>query len=231
MSLQTLPKIFCAIDTNNIDIAVAMAQTLKGVCGIKLGLEFFNAHGVKGVKDVMKTVPDMPLFLDLKYHDIPNTVAGAIAAVTYRLKPTYINVHASGGLDMMKAAKAACPSDTKLLAVTVLTSIDDAVLDSVGQGNNTQQQVKKLALLAKAAGCDGVVCSSYDIDIIRDACGSDFITMVPGIRPEGSGNADQKRVMTPKEAVAKGATHLVIGRPITQAEDPKSTAQSILDSF
>lgn len=226
-----LPKIFCAIDTNNIDIAIETAKTIQGLCGLKLGLEFFNAHGVKGVKDVMKAVPDMPLFLDLKYHDIPNTVAGAIHAVTYRLKPAYLNVHASGGLEMMKAAKGACPSGTKLLAVTVLTSIDADILDSVGQGKDTQEQVKKLALLAKEAGCDGVVCSSHDIEIIRAACGDDFITMVPGIRPEGSDKGDQKRIMTPKQAMDKGASHLVIGRPITQADDPKAAVKKILETL
>lgn len=228
---MTLPKIFCAIDTNNIDTAIKTAQSIEGLCGIKLGLEFFNAHGVKGIKDVMKTLQDVPLFLDLKYHDIPNTVAGAIRAVTYRLKPTYINVHATGGLDMMKAAKNACPPETKLLAVTVLTSIDADTLESVGQGKDTAAQVERLALLAKEAGCDGVVCSSHEIDIIRNACGDDFITMVPGIRPEGFDNDDQKRIMTPKEAMGKGATHLVIGRPITQADNPNQMAQDIINTL
>jgi len=228
---MTLPKIFCAIDTNDINQATKIVQSISDTCGIKLGLEFFNAHGVKGVKDILKIVGDVPLFLDLKYHDIPNTVAGAIRAVTYRLKPAFLNVHASGGLDMMKAAKDACPEGTKLLAVTVLTSIDADTLDSVGQGSDASAQVKKLALLAKEAGCDGVVCSSHEIEAIRAACGDDFITMVPGIRPEGSDAGDQKRIMTPKEAVQKGATHLVIGRPITQADEPTKMAREILSSL
>lgn len=228
---MTYTKIFCAVDTNDINVATKTAQSIKGLCGIKLGLEFFNAHGVKGVKDVMKSIGDVPLFLDLKYHDIPNTVAGAVRAVTYRLKPTYINVHACGGLDMMKAAKGACPPETKLLAVTVLTSIDADTLNSVGQGDNPKAQVVRLAKLAKEAGCDGVVCSSHEIETIRDACGDDFITMVPGIRPEGTNAGDQKRIMTPKEAVDKGATHLVIGRPITQADDPAQMAKDIIDTL
>jgi orotidine-5'-phosphate decarboxylase len=228
---MTLPKIFCAIDTNHMDCAVEIAQSIEGVCGVKLGLEFFNAHGVKGVKQVMKAVSDTPLFLDLKYHDIPNTVAGAIRAVTQGIKPAYINVHATGGLDMMTAAKNACPPETKLLAVTVLTSIDSDALDSVGQGTDTTSQVKRLALLAKQAGCDGVVCSSHEIEIIRQACGDDFITMVPGIRPAGADVGDQKRIMTPREAVDKGATHLVIGRPITQATDPATAAQNIIETL
>jgi orotidine-5'-phosphate decarboxylase len=231
MTNNPLPKIFCAVDTNHMDRAIDLAQSVQGVCGVKLGLEFFNAHGVKGVKQVMKTVNNTPLFLDLKYHDIPNTVAGAIRAVTQGIKPAFINVHATGGLDMMKAAKESCPPETKLLAVTVLTSIDGDTLDSVGQGNDPKSQVKRLALLAKQAGCDGVVCSSHEIEIIRETCGDDFITMVPGIRPAGTDVGDQKRIMTPAEAVNKGASHLVIGRPITQADDPSQTATDILGTL
>lgn len=214
-----------------MDRAIDIAQSIQGICGVKLGLEFFNAHGVKGVKQVMKTVNDTPLFLDLKYHDIPNTVAGAIRAVTQGIKPAFINVHATGGLDMMKAAKEACPAETKLLAVTVLTSIDADTLDSVGQGNDPKSQVQRLALLAKDAGCDGVVCSSHEIEIIRETCGDDFITMVPGIRPAGADVGDQKRIMTPREAVNKGASHLVIGRPITQADNPSQTAMDIIKTI
>ncbi len=186
---------------------------------------------LKALKQVMKTVNDTPLFLDLKYHDIPNTVAGAIRAVTQGIKPAFINVHATGGLDMMKAAKEACPAETKLLAVTVLTSIDADTLDSVGQGNDPKSQVQRLALLAKDAGCDGVVCSSHEIEIIRETCGDDFITMVPGIRPAGADVGDQKRIMTPREAVNKGASHLVIGRPITQADNPSQTAMDIIKTI
>jgi len=132
---------------------------------------------------------------------------------------------------MMKAAKDACPPETKLLAVTVLTSIDAETLNSVGQGNDPKSQVERLAKLAKDAGCDGVVCSSHEIETIRNACGDDFITMVPGIRPAGSAIGDQKRIMTPKEAIDKGATHLVIGRPITQADNPAQMARDIIETL
>lgn len=226
-----LPKIFCAVDTNDIDRACAIVSKIKDTCGIKLGLEFFNAFGVSGVKKVIENAPEAPLFLDLKYHDIPNTVAGAIRAVSEHLRPAFLNVHATGGLEMMKAAKAACPEGTKLLAVTVLTSIDAQTLYAVGQGDNPKEQVKRLALLTKEAGLDGVVCSSHEIEIIREACGDDFITMVPGIRPAGSATGDQKRVMIPHEAVEKGASHLVIGRPITQADNMKNAAEEIVNSL
>ena len=226
---MTLPKIFCAIDTNEMDLAIALVKQLDGICGIKLGLEFFNAPGVVGVLKVMEYATDVPLFLDLKYHDIPNTVAGAVRAVTQNLKPAYLNVHASGGLEMMKAAKDACPPETKLLAVTVLTSMDAENLRAVGQEADTAAQVERLAKLTQEAGLDGVVCSAHEIELIRRACGHDFVTMVPGIRPAGSATGDQKRVMTPKEAVDKGATHLVIGRPITQANDPAQAAREIIN--
>lgn len=225
------PRIFCAIDTNNIERAIHLAETVAPYCGIKLGLEFFNAHGLAGVQSVMDSVTNTPLFLDLKYHDIPNTVAGAVRAVTETLKPAYLNVHASGGLEMMKAAKDACPTQTKLLAVTVLTSMDFETLRSVGQDANAQTQVERLAKLAQQAGLDGVVCSSHEIEMIRKSCGDDFITMVPGIRPAGSDVGDQKRIMTPQEAVSKGATHLVIGRPITGSDDPALAARQIAQSL
>ena len=228
---HTHPKIFCAVDTNDVTRAIETAQSIEGLCGVKLGLEFFNAHGVEGVKKVMNSVSDTPLFLDLKYHDIPNTVAGAVCAVTQTLKPAYLNIHATGGVEMMKAAKEACPPETKLLAVTVLTSIDSQTLDSVGQGDDPKAQVARLAQLTQQAGLDGVVCSSHEIELIREACGDDFVTMVPGIRPAGSAVGDQKRIMTPKEAIEKGATHLVIGRPITQADDPRRIVQEILSNL
>jgi orotidine-5'-phosphate decarboxylase len=225
---NNLPIIFCAIDTPDIDQAIQTAQSLQSTCGIKLGMEFFNAHGPQGVQAVMDANKGTPLFLDLKYKDIPNTVAGSIRAVTQTVEPAFLNVHADGGAAMMRAAKAACPPETKLLAVTILTSIDPDALDEIGQGRDTVAQVRKLALLAQESGLDGVVCSSHEIEAVRAACGDDFILMVPGIRPEGSAANDQKRIMTPKQAKDKGATHLVIGRPITQSESPAQTAQAIV---
>lgn len=225
------PVIFAAIDTNDLEHAKDLMFAIAPVTsGIKLGLEFFNAFGPQGVEIMLAEKPDAQLFLDLKFHDIPNTVAGAVKAITSRLKPAYINVHAAGGEDMMKAAKAACPSTTKMLAVTVLTSLDDTALSAVGQGSSSAQ-VKKLAKLAQECGLDGVVCSAHEIDMLRKECGPGFILMVPGIRPEGSSADDQKRIMTPKLALEKGASHLVIGRPITAAPDPAQAAKDILSSL
>jgi orotidine-5'-phosphate decarboxylase len=226
-----MPRIFCAIDTNDITRAKYLIDQVKGLCGIKLGLEFFNAYGADGVKRVMTHAKDIPLFLDLKYHDIPNTVAGAVRAVTDQLNIAYLNVHASGGMDMMKAAKDACPNETKLLAVTVLTSIDNVTLASVGQCYEPSDQVKNLAELTHKSDLDGVVCSPHEIGLVRASCGDDFITMVPGIRPAGSDIGDQKRVMTPLDAVQMGVTHMVIGRPITGSENPRKATEDILQSL
>ncbi len=222
-------QIFCAIDTPDVNIAKSLIGSIwPVVSGIKLGLEFFNANGPSGVEIVLENYPDAQLFLDLKYHDIPNTVAGAIHAASYRLKPAYINLHASGGLDMMRAAKDACAGNTRILAVTVLTSLDDTGLAQVGQHTPAEDQVRRLAALAAEAGMDGVVCSAREIEVLRKDLGDDFVLMVPGIRPSGSDAGDQKRIMTPEEAIRKGASHLVIGRPITAASDPAEAARQIL---
>ncbi len=230
--------VFVAIDTPDLARAKALVSMLRDAgCGIKLGLEFFNRHGPQGIRDVMDGV-DAPLFLDLKFHDIPNTVAGAVRAAV-ALRPAYLNVHAGGGAAMMQAACDAakeaaaqenvpCPG---LLAVTVLTSLDDPALEAVGQSVPAGDQVERLALLAKKSGMDGVVCSAHEIERLRAACGAGFALMVPGIRPAGSAANDQKRIMTPERAIAGGATHLVIGRPITQAEDPAAAARAILETL
>lgn len=232
-------KIFCAIDTTDIAKAKSLAAAIAPVTGaIKLGLEFFNANGPQGVREVLSAVPGAPLFLDLKFHDIPNTVAGAVRAAT-RLGPAYLNVHASGGAGMMRAAADAAREESArlgiaapvLLGVTVLTSLDDAALEDVGQKTPASDQVRRLAELSQKAGLGGVVCSAHEIATLRAACGRDFVLMVPGIRPAGSETADQKRVMTPRAAIAAGATHLVIGRPITGAPDPAAAARAILESL
>ena len=176
--MTLIPQIFCAIDTPDTKRAGDIISAINGICGIKLGLEFFNAQGVAGLKSIQQIAPETPIFLDLKYHDIPNTVAAAIRAVTSDFTPAFLNVHASGGLEMMRAAKDACPKGTKLLAVTVLTSLDSDNLQSVGQDSDTQTQVVRLAKLTQEAGLDGVVCSSHEIELIRKACGDDFICLV-----------------------------------------------------
>lgn len=224
-------RIFCSIDTTEVETARRIAGQVAGlVGGVKLGLEFFIAQGPAGVRAVVGA-DGPPLFLDLKLHDIPNTVAGGIRAAL-PLKPAFMTIHASGGPAMMRAAAeaaAAAGADRpKILAVTVLTSLDDGDLGAVGQSLPVADQVTRLARLARESGVDGVVCSPAEVALVRAACGPDFILMVPGIRPSWSATNDQKRVMTPAEALALGADHLVIGRPITGEADPAAAARRIV---
>ncbi|MFA5592891.1 MAG: orotidine-5'-phosphate decarboxylase [Micavibrio sp.] len=225
-----LPLIYCAIDTGDLGLATELsAAVAEAGCGVKLGLEFFNAHGPRGVQTLLENRVRPSIFLDLKYHDIPNTVAGAVKAAS-SLDVAYLNVHASGGAAMMRQALAACAPKTRLLSVTVLTSLDDSALEEVGQDGPALAQVTRLARLTHGCGLAGVVCSAHEVRQLRNALPDDFILMVPGIRPEGSEAGDQKRIMTPRQAVEAGATHLVIGRPITQAADPAAAAKAILAS-
>lgn len=220
--------IFVALDTPDLARALAVAQAVKPhVGGLKVGLEFISALGPDAVRRIVEV--GLPVFADTKFHDIPNTVAGAARAIAM-LGVAMFNVHASGGGEMMRAAAEAIADihpRPLLVAVTVLTSLDDAALASVGQRGPAAAQVERLAALAKAAGLDGVVCAAHEIAVVRKACGPDFLTVVPGIRPSGSNAADQRRVVTPAEARAAGADILVVGRPITAAADPAKAAQSI----
>jgi orotidine-5'-phosphate decarboxylase len=231
--MSDLPKIYCAVDTADLDRALALAAALQRAgCGIKLGLEFFNANGPQGIKEIRDAYPDLSLFLDLKFHDIPNTVAGAVRSVA-DLEPDYLNVHASGGVDMMQAAYAALHQEiehkaVRLLAVTILTSLTDEMLTDIGYAQKADKAVLQLAALTAKAGLDGVVCSAKEIEALRKQHDPDFTLMVPGIRPAGSDAGDQRRVMTPQDALAAGATHLVIGRPITKADDPYRAAMDIM---
>ncbi|HPQ50100.1 MAG: orotidine-5'-phosphate decarboxylase [Alphaproteobacteria bacterium] len=234
-----MTKVFCAIDTPDLSRAVSLSSVLSNTgCGLKLGLEFFMSNGPVGVQSIRNAYPDIPIFLDLKFHDIPNTVAGALRAVT-RLDVQYLNLHAGGGLEMMRAGLDAVHFEAdrlgiaapRLLAVTVLTSIDQASLSGVGVDADIENQVLRLARLTKNAGLAGVVCSAKEIEILRKDLGDDFILMVPGIRPQGSDNQDQKRVMSPVEAINLGASHLVIGRPITEAVDPQIAVADIMSSL
>ncbi|PWC56219.1 orotidine-5'-phosphate decarboxylase [Azospirillum sp. TSO22-1] len=227
-------RIFCAVDTTELDAAQALCRQLAGlVGGVKLGLEFFVAHGPAGVRAVIGE-DGPPLFLDLKLHDIPNTVAGGVRAAL-PLKPAFMTIHTSGGPAMMRAAvEAAAQAGVqrpKILGVTVLTSMDDGDLESVGQRTPVAEQVVRLATVAKASGLDGVICSPNEVAAIRRACGPDFVLMVPGIRPAWAAKGDQKRVMTPAEALAAGADHLVIGRPITGEADPAAAARRIVEEI
>jgi orotidine-5'-phosphate decarboxylase len=227
--------IYVALDTTDVAKAASLARDLAPhVGGIKLGLEFFCANGPAGVAEVTAAARSLPLFLDLKLHDIPNTVAGALRAVE-RLRPRYVTIHATGGEAMMRAAAdaaAAMGADRpRLLGVTVLTSLDDGDLDAMGVTRRAGDQVLALAGLSRRAGLDGIVCSPHEVAAARAALGADFDIVVPGIRPAGGMAGDQKRVRTPREALADGATALVIGRPITAAPDPVGAARAIAASL
>ena len=224
--------VFVALDTPDLARALAIAKAVKPhVGGLKVGLEFISALGPDAVRKIVEV--GLPVFADTKFHDIPNTVAGAARAIAL-LGVRMFNIHASGGEAMMRAAAEAIADvhpRPLLIAVTVLTSLDDAALASVGQRGPSTAQVLRLAVLSKASGLDGVVCSAHEIASVRKACGPDFLTVVPGIRPSGSALEDQRRVMTPVEALAAGADVLVVGRPITAAPDPAKAAQSIVQEL
>jgi orotidine-5'-phosphate decarboxylase len=220
--------VFVALDTPDLKRALALAQAVKPyVGGLKVGIEFITAQGPDGIRAVVET--GVPVFADVKFHDIPNTVAGAARALA-GLGIAMFNVHAAGGEAMMAAAaEAVAPFQPKplLVAVTVLTSLDAAALDSVGQCGPVQDQVGRLAALARKSGLDGVVCSAHEIVTVKKAAGTKFLAVVPGIRPAGAALGDQKRVMGPAAAIAAGADILVIGRPITAAPDPAQAARAI----
>lgn len=216
--------IYVAIDTPDIDHARKLAKAVKRHAGgLKLGLEFFAANGPDGVGDIAHL--GLPIFLDLKLHDIPNTVAKAIQALRL-LEPAVLTVHAAGGRAMLEEAKAAAPAATKVVAVTVLTSLDDNDLAATGVKGSPHDQVERLAALAKSAGLDGIVCSGNEVTAARRGWGNGFF-VVPGIRPAEGSSADQKRVMTPRKAMDAGASILVIGRPVTGAPDPDEALRAI----
>ena len=220
--------VFVAIDTPDRGKAVALAKTLKGaVGGVKLGLEFFCAHGPAGVREVAAL--GLPVFLDLKLHDIPNTVAGAVNSLS-PLNPAILTVHAAGGRAMLEAAKRSAPVGCKVVAVTVLTSLDSSDLEAAGVSGTPAEQVERLAALARSSGLDGIVCSGAEVGAARAAWPEGFF-VVPGVRPAGGDVGDQKRVVTPGQALADGASVLVVGRPITGASDPAEAARSLLPSL
>ena len=232
-NISPIHRIFCAIDTPKLDEALLLADLLCGEVGaLKLGKEFFTAHGPEGVRKVAAF--GHKIFLDLKYHDIPNTVAGAIHAAK-RIECEVLTVHASGGSAMLRAAAEAANDSgkrrLKIVAVTVLTSLNGSDLAAVGQVDIISEQVLRLAKLAEASGLNGVVCSPWEIRALRSEMRDDFVLVVPGVRPERADAEDQKRVMTPGEAIAAGADYLVIGRPITRARDPVDAARRIVDEM
>ena len=226
-------KVLIALDYANEQDALDFVSKISPAdCRLKVGKEMFTYFGPQFVKKL--TEKGFDVFLDLKFHDIPNTVAKAVTAAA-ELGVWMVNVHASGGPEMMSKAKQALEKygdDAPLLiAVTILTSMDEAELKRLNVDKTPQEQVMFLANLAKESGLDGVVCSAQEATALKQALGQEFKLVTPGIRPAGSAKGDQKRVMTPKEAIDAGSDYLVIGRPITQATDPQATLIEINDSL
>lgn len=216
--------IYLALDLPRLDSALELARKVKGhVGGLKLGLEFFCAHGHHGVHELAHV--GLPIFLDLKLHDIPNTVAAAMQAI-HVLEPAIVTVHAAGGRAMMEDAKAAAGERTKVVAVTVLTSLDNDDLTAIGVPGEPHDQVLRLADLAQEAGLDGIVCSGQEVASVHKRWKDGYL-VVPGLRPAEGKLGDQKRTVTPRAARDAGASVLVIGRPISRAEDPVAAARAI----
>jgi orotidine-5'-phosphate decarboxylase len=227
------PRVFVALDFADADSAIALAMRLDPhECGIKVGSELFTAAGPEFVTQIVAR--GFNVFLDLKFHDIPNTVAGACAAAT-RLGVFMLNVHAAGGRAMLSAAREAVDQTARgrsiraprLIAVTVLTSLDAASLQEVGQDDSVLTQAMRLGALARDSGLDGVVCSAAEAGAMRKAFGNGFVLVTPGIRPVDAGGDDQSRIATPAAALASGADYLVVGRPITRAADPLAALAQI----
>ena len=244
MNEQARQKLILALDFPSLELAIDLAQNISHLIGIfKINIHLFTSSGPSAVGKLHQLGPD--IFLDLKFHDIPNTVKGAVSSAVGLPGMRLLDVHALGGLEMMRAARTARDEARsinlpvpKLLAITILTSMDTSTMRGVGIGGPASKRVVQLARLAKKAGMDGVVASHQEIRSIRRACGKDFLIVVPGIRPAaGAGAArkrksdDQARVGTPAEAIRAGADYLVIGRPITGAPDPVSAARAILNEI
>ena len=229
---NAISPIVVALDYPTQQQAIDMAKQLDpSQCRVKVGKELFTSAGPAVIEQLHKL--NFDVFLDLKFHDIPNTCAGAVAAAA-ELGVWMVNVHASGGERMMNAAAEAIANKNNkplLIAVTVLTSMEQEDLAGIGLDIEPQQQVKRLAQLARQSGMDGVVSSAQEIELIKELCGKDFLTVTPGIRPTGSAAGDQRRIMTPQEAVNIGGDFLVVGRPITQSTNPKQICIDIIDSL
>jgi orotidine-5'-phosphate decarboxylase len=235
MQIKANERIITALDVSDYQQATALVHSLKDDVGyFKVGMELYYSVGPRVIE--MIRGEGCKVFLDLKLHDIPNTVAQAAKALA-KTGVDMMNVHVSGGREMMKKTVEAVRSQTDapqplLIGVTILTSLDQqAVTDELGMSRSVGEQVKHWALMAKECGLDGVVASPQELGLIRSACGPDFVTVIPGVRPAWSEKNDQKRIMTPAEAIKAGATYLVIGRPITKADDPKHAALKIINEI
>lgn len=230
--MTTTSPIVVALDFPDMKQALLMADQLDpSLCRVKVGKELYTATGPAILEELHKR--NYEVFLDLKFHDIPNTCAKAVG-VAADLGVWMVNVHASGGQRMMEAARNELEKKSHkplLIGVTVLTSMEQSDLAGIGLDVDPMVQVERLAKLTQASGLDGVVCSAREVALIRDVCGPDFLTVTPGIRPEGSEVGDQKRVMTPKQAVDAGVDYMVIGRPVTQSQTPRKTIENILASL
>jgi orotidine-5'-phosphate decarboxylase len=231
-------RIIVALDTQDLGQAKEWVATLSGAVGaFKLGLEFLSAHGPQGVREIQAAGADK-VFADTKFCDIPNTVAGAVRSIC-GIEPWLLNVHAMSGYAAMNVARKAAEEYSDLtgkprpliIAVTVLTSLDQTALAEIGVAGSVEEEVVRLAKLSQASGMDGVVASPLEIRAIREACGPDFLIVTPGVRPSGGATHDQARVATPEAAIAAGADYLVIGRAITGAADPRAAAEAIAASL
>ena len=230
-------RIYVPLDNVGLEQSQRLSLMLKDqIGGVKIGKEFFTKFGPEGVTKIRNL--GVPIFLDLKFHDIPNTVAGAIRSAI-SLEPSILNVHAQGGRDMLLASRDAIDKEIEklgskpplLFGVTVLTSMDKSDLRETGVADSVLEQVKRLTLLCVETGLDGVVCSANEIKIVREVGGEDFKIITPGIRPAWSERGDQKRIVTPAEAIKRGGDFLVIGRPITQSKDPANSIRKIIDEI
>jgi orotidine-5'-phosphate decarboxylase len=224
--LRTPAPVAVALDAPDLERAVALAgSVVASVSTLKIGLEVYVRYGPEAVRALRAAAPDRAFFLDLKLHDIPNTVAGAARSVA-PLRPDILTVHATGGAAMIDAAAQALP-DTLIAAVTVLTSMSARDLEAVGLVGPPMDAVRRLAVLAVGAGARALVCSPQEVAAVRAEVGSDVLLITPGVRPPGADAGDQQRVATPQQALADGADLLVIGRPITGAADPAAAAAGI----
>jgi len=224
-----ITRLYIAVTSREMANMKALYDELAGLpVGLKVGLELFVKEGPPLLDEIRGA--GFPLFLDLKFHDIPFTVAGAVrSACLY--EPELINIHASGGFEMMKAASDAASGKTRILAVTVLTSLSPEDLEYLGLEGELSDLVKRMAVSAKNAGVHGVVCSPMEAALVRQAAGPGFLIVTPGVRPSGASKDDQKRTATPFDAIKAGATALVVGRPVTLAQNPRRATESILDEI
>ena len=229
---MTNNPIFCAIDTSNIETATNLVSQIKPhIGGIKLGLEFFTSCGISGCHTMKEF--DLPMFIDLKLHDIPNTVASALRGI-FSLEPEYTTLHISGGSEMLKSSvslKNELQSKINLLGVTILTSFNDNTIEELGFGSSVKHSIEQLTSIAHESGLDGIVCSPQEVKHIKETYKNKLKLIVPGIRSSNNVNNDQKRTLSAKEAISAGADIIVVGRPITKAKDPAESAQKLLQEI